>query len=562
MLVGLLAALGGMVPAGSGRAAEPPVVLDQGWSKERRELFYYTPQGSRIIPIAWFKALEGADGTAFAAPDSLARYGLIAPDGPHPLNPDGLPIGFALDPARPTVATEIALAPESVGAGPRGRSVGLTCAACHTAEVTVNGRPIRIDGAPARFDVDRFYADLAAAVSATLFDEARFGRFAGRVLTTPGVTGAAELKLQLAGFEARLSGDAAIRRPSLVSGFGRVDALTQIVNAIAVTDQAEPANLRPVNAPTSYPPLWLTSELEFVQWNPIASSPIGRNGGEVLGVYGTATLTGDPAGWYASSLLLRELHLMETWVADLKPPPWDQNLLGRIDTARAGRGEALFRQHCAGCHNMPPWRRTDPADNVFGKTFIAIGRTNYRAVGTDPLYIESLATRLVRTNAATARLQDGKAVVPAAAYFLQTVGAILTRAMDDAGIPRDERIAMNGFRLRRGPGGAPEPYSPPGITDLKASPLAGVWATGPYLHNGSVATVYELLSPVAERRAVFWTGGRELDRERLGFVSDDAPGRFRFDTGLPGNRNIGHVYPPGGLPPEDRTAIVEYLKTQ
>ena len=59
---------------------------------------------------------------------------------------------------------------------------------------------------------------------------------------------------------------------------------------------------------------------------------------------------------------------------------------------------------------------------------------------------------------------------------------------------------------------------------------------------------------------MFWTGGRELDRERLGFVSEDAPGRFRFDTRLAGNRNTGHHYPPQGLSPDERKAVIEYLK--
>jgi hypothetical protein len=73
-------------------------------------------------------------------------------------------------------------------------------------------------------------------------------------------------------------------------------------------------------------------------------------------------------------------------------------------------------------------------------------------------------------------------------------------------------------------------------------------------------TVCELLSPVEERRKVFWTGGRELGRQRLGFVGDDAPGRFRFDTSLTGNRNTGDIYPPQGLSPDERNAILEYLK--
>ena len=59
---------------------------------------------------------------------------------------------------------------------------------------------------------------------------------------------------------------------------------------------------------------------------------------------------------------------------------------------------------------------------------------------------------------------------------------------------------------------------------------------------------------------MFWTGGRELDRKRLGFQSDDAPGRFRFDAALPGNRNTGHLYPREGLTHDERMAVIEYLK--
>ena len=560
----VLAAVAGSSPSAATGAENAPVkFLDQGWSEEIRGLFYYSPQGSRMIPYAWFMALERADGPGrFADTANLARYGFI-PGEPHPLNPDGLPIGFAIEPAGPTELPQYAAfaGPYAATSG-RGPYLGLTCAACHTATVTVEGQPIRIDGAPAHLDFDRFYADLAAAVTRTFFDPAAFERFAARVLGNPSPMGVAELRLQLAQFEAQIAGDAAIRRPALASGFGRVDALTQIINALAVTDQADPLNLRPVDVPTSYPPLWLAPQLEFVQWNPIAASPMGRNGGEVLGVFGTAELTGDPQDWFTSSIRVRNLHALESWVADLQPPKWDEAVLGPIDRDLASTGEALFRQHCAACHNAPPWRRTDPATNLFGKTFIEIGRVDYRKVGTDPSYVTALLQRMVRTNPATAQAHDGAPVVPAASYFLKTVGAIVTRAMNDAGLSDQEKAAVNGFRLRppTTPGGEPQPYLPPSVSDLKAGPLPGVWATGPYLHNGSVPTVYELLSPVEERRKVFWTGGRELDRERLGFVSDNAPGRFRFDTTLRGNRNTGHLYPPRGLRHDERLAIIEYLK--
>jgi hypothetical protein len=157
----------------------------------------------------------------------------------------------------------------------------------------------------------------------------------------------------------------------------------------------------------------------------------------------------------------------------------------------------------------------------------------------------------------------GRSLVSAPEFFNVTVGKIVTHALNKLNLSDDEKAAINGFRLRppSSPGGPPQPYVPPSLTDLKASPLPGIWASGPYLHNGSVPTIYELLSPVAERRAVFWTGGQELDVKRLGYVSDDAPGKFRFDTSLTGNHNTGHVYPPEGLTPDARSAIIEFLKT-
>jgi hypothetical protein len=544
------AALALMAPITVASAQAPQTTfLDQGWSKETRQLYYFTPQGSRIIPYAWFMAIEQPDGAGmFADPAYLQRFGLVPADGPHPLNPGGLPIGLALDPRT------------SPKTGP---DLGLTCAACHTANITVGGRQIRIDGGAANFDFDSFYNALAAAVSRTFFDQAAFEKFAGRLLSNPTPTGAAELRLQLADFQSRIAGEAVIRRPTLQSGFGRVDAMTQIVNAISVLDQGTPNNLRSVNAPTSYPSLWLAPSLEFVQWTPIASNPIARNAGEVLGVFGTATLTGDPSDWYASSILLNELHAVESWLETLRPPKWDEALFGPIDPALAATGAELFRQHCVGCHNAPPYRLTDPEQNFFKKTFIEIGRVDYRKIGTDPTYMNSFLARLVRTGPATGTVNGQDQVVPAGIYLLNTTAAILTRLIKEAKLSKEQQAALAGFRLRPPltPGAEPQPYQAPSPFDLKASPLPGIWSSGPYLHNGSVATVYELLSPVQQRRSVFWTGGRELDRKRLGFVSEDAPGRFRFDTSLPGNQRTGHVYPPQGLRPDERNAIIEFLKS-
>ncbi|WP_298973092.1 di-heme-cytochrome C peroxidase [uncultured Roseobacter sp.] len=533
----LIAAAFARSPAG------PIIYLEQGWTKTLRENFYFTPQGSHMMPADWFEALEQPEGQGrFGDPAYLQRFGFIVPETPFETNGNGYPIGFAVE--------------ETTG------QIGLTCAACHTANVEVEGQTIRVDGAPAHLDFDGFYQNLARAVSRTLLDPEKFTRF-GAALGLATDEDVAALRSELAAFDLRLTGDAALRRPVLASGFGRVDALTQIVNALAARDQEKPANLFPVAAPTSYPALWLTPELEFVQWNPIAASPIARNGGQVLGVFGRTNLAHDAGeDAFRSSMLLPQLKDLEEWLQLLEPPRWDEALMGAIDADLAAEGAELFRDNCKACHNMAPYARTDPIENHFGETFIKIGRVDFRKVGTDSAYSTSLLTRRIETNETTAPLFEGEEIVPAFSFFGGLVGAAVRRAIEDAGFTPEESVALSGFKFRTGDDGQPVPYQPPSFTDLKASPLAGVWATGPYLHNGSVPTIYELLSPVEERRRVFWTGGRALDLRNLGYESDEALGRFRFDTSLQGNRNIGHLYPPRGFTPAERMAVIEYLKTQ
>ena len=103
----------------------------------------------------------------------------------------------------------------------------------------------------------------------------------------------------------------------------------------------------------------------------------------------------------------------------------------------------------------------------------------------------------------------------------------------------------------------------------KVRPLDGIWATPPYLHNGSVPTLYDLLPPVSDRPKIFYSGNREFDPVKVGLITDAAPGLTRFDTSKAGNLNIGHEFSntPGPsvigrlLQPDERKAIVEYLKT-
>lgn len=66
-----------------------------------------------------------------------------------------------------------------------------------------------------------------------------------------------------------------------------------------------------------------------------------------------------------------------------------------------------------------------------------------------------------------------------------------------------------------------------------ARPLNGIWATAPYLHNGSVPSLYDLLLPQEQRPTTFYTGSHEFDPSRVGYLTAPGPDNaFLFDTHL------------------------------
>ncbi|HEY9605510.1 MAG TPA: c-type cytochrome [Allocoleopsis sp.] len=94
-------------------------------------------------------------------------------------------------------------------------------------------------------------------------------------------------------------------------------------------------------------------------------------------------------------------------------------------------------------------------------------------------------------------------------------------------------------------------------------PLDGVWLRAPYLHNGSVPTLRDLLEKPEDRSKEFYRGYDVFDPKNVGFVSDVAEENgkqfFKFDTTLPGNSNSGHLYGTE-LSSEEKDALVEYMK--
>jgi hypothetical protein len=178
-------------------------------------------------------------------------------------------------------------------------------------------------------------------------------------------------------------------------------------------------------------------------------------------------------------------------------------------------------------------------------------------VGTDPAQALGMARRTI-TGSDSLGIPSGA--------FGPALGEVVARVRDrwydgqQPPVPPESREQMNGYR----PNGTRTPMQ------YKARPLDGIWATPPYLHNGSVPNLFALLSPPTERPATFWLGSREYDPILVGYRTDPIEGGFKLDTSLSGNSNKGHGFDDGQkghgvigrkLEPEERLAIIEYLKT-
>ena len=173
----------------------------------------------------------------------------------------------------------------------------------------------------------------------------------------------------------------------------------------------------------------------------------------------------------------------------------------RIDRSRIERGEKVYEQHCTECHDVGAKRG---------------GRvTEIEKIGTDP----------ARLNSFTAALAEK----------MNTIGT--------------------GYSWK---------FSHFRKTDGYANmPLDGLWLRAPYLHNGSVPTLRDLLNPPPERPKVFYRGYDVYDYEKVGFVSSGPEAErlgFKYDTSAAGNGNGGHTYGTG-LNPEEKEDLLEYLKT-
>jgi hypothetical protein len=525
-----------------------------GLSEDDRQTFYHLSEGSELIPLAILQALERprtaedppGDGLV-AFMESLARYGFI-PDEKHARNPVGLPVGMTV--ARSRLTNRV--------------MAGFNCTTCHVGELWRNGRRVRIDGGPNMIRLNDLFADMKAELDTTLADTSgRRERFlvnlarhrrendaafpSDRTLADRAHDLATDIELAQA-FVGYLKAMPTLKAQAVnQNGYGRVDAFGVARNLLFGKNEK---NLRPQSAPASFPHMWGIETTAWLQWGANMNSVMERNIGQSLGVGAVF----DPES-FATTSRLDNLNRLEHLAYKLTRPEWPADVFGPIDEAKATKGRELYDRQCANCHEKP--FAITPSGLVVYQLF------TLKETGVSPLVARNFDDTVI---------VDGKPVRFAAAAF----GALenLKKQYYAANNVSEQTQAEWEGRARR-----PPPQWKPAMRSTladadkypdtrggrvyPAKPLAGIWATAPYLNNGSVANMWDLLTPPDARPRSFLLGSREYDVEKLGYRTAPDPKApapaWEFKTSETGNSNAGHVYGTR-LSDEDKWALIEFLK--
>jgi hypothetical protein len=482
------------------------------WSAKDMEFFLHGSMSAEVIPESILRAFIKIYPDLFATND-LTHVGLI-PDREF-----GWPIGLS----RANV--------KHLGGLP---AVGINCASCHFAQITSKSvnQPIRVLGATSHFDVEKFFGSILAATFKTS-DAANMKKFLGVYLNadsktfdaawqnqeqhiiaimkddpfgTKGVPPGELHKIDNAevrrSFEADI--DLAARAQGMLKLFHNMRA------ALHVPDQP-PEKTPPSSGPGRNDAFGLLaagllslpqpySPIKFgLVWNVEKRTWVHWDGNTKSPIARNLLASlglGAPLHGKRADLQFEMVKRQTDLTEKIRPPRYPF----AIDRAGARRGAPLFASNCNSCHGGP---ESD-------KRLYSVAE-----IGTDPHRAE---------------------------MFTQTLADGFNRFLAEL---------------------EAEGYQPPKEVGVRstgkyfAATLSGVWARSPYLHNGSIRTMQELLTPPQQRETRFHRGSRVFDENAMGYTDE---GAYVLDTSASGNSNSGHDYGTK-LSPEKKRDLIEYLKT-
>lgn len=520
----LASSLGVSARAQSAPAARIDSAQAPGWDEKDRRFFLHGSMSTEILPDVVLTAFQATFPELFPA-RGLGAFGLI--DDPD----DDLPVGVS--------RREV----PHLGGLP---SVGVNCAACHVREYAVPGstRAALVFGSPAQFDPEAFYGAMIAATFQARVPE-NMRRFLNHYLaasdsSAPASTRAAweallaaqhaliadeiervcaaerntpgDRLFDLSPEDVRLTRDRAASPADVRRIVGGMLRMFHNMRAAVHAPHSPPATPPPRSGPGRNNAFGLLSAALFGE--PTVYAPVkfgivwnlenrtwvhwdANTRSPILRNLAASLGLGAPMIGKRGMLDLPSLERHTRLSEGIRPPRYPFH----IDTERAERGKAHFEKHCASCH---------PASGSEERLF------SLAEIRTD-------ANRITLFNPHQAELFNK--------FFAELV-------IDGYKPPASAQIRSTGKYV--------------------AANLAGVWARSPYLHNGSVRTMLDLLSPADKRACAFHCGGREYDERAMG-MTDEGP--FLFDATTPGNSSAGHEYGVRDLSDEQKRELIEYLKT-
>ena len=397
--------------------------------------------------------------------------------------------------------------------------VWLNCAVCHTGTYRLSpaDKPSIVYGAPSNnlrlFDLIKFFVKVGndpgfnADTLIAAIDSPEVGgnlNFADRLIYRYIVFPRVQAALQ------NLAKQVSFINRQADWGPGRVDTFNPY-KAIQFNFPMDAAHITEteLNASSDFPAIWQQRPREgmHLHWDGNNTSVDERNLSAALGA-GVTPVTVD----------IGSIHRVRDWIWNLPAPAFPVRLPTTDDEQKLlARGSQLYTQYCAGCHGMKNGQGHYDYDTNRFPRLGQVEKLDY--IGTDR---DRWASYTQNFSAAQNTLY--------------------------AGYP----WRFTHFRKTAG---------------YANQPLDGIWSRSPYLHNGSVPTLRDLLEPAAKRPKCWYRGSDVLDTEKVGYqaATCDAAveNKFRYDTTVPGNSNSGHEGRAYGteLDPADKDAIVEYMKT-
>lgn len=486
--------------------------------RDKQDAFFFGTIGTEIMPEAAFEALpelfpENFQPLGPEAGDWVKQFGFIR--SPEYAN-EGFPVGVALSNYRAKSA-----APSPA------KFMGFSCALCHTSMLkTPDGEGGLVVG-NGNTSLNLFaWID---ALQASLQDEKRLTLeaiadiyerkhsqpmpLAERVMTQVWLTGARRnLKANMPKYGEPYGNQGSMSPDNVPTGPARTPPFRTLVRNLFN---------RPASDMAAYSKLATIYEQNLQEW--------AQFDGTVRDLLARSSMAAFAAGATVENMenpeIAHNIIQASDYTRTLKGPSFAEvfpSSAALPDQNRIQRGEKLFDTHCFSCHG-----RMDKATGEWVKGSRQGDVIPVEEIGTDPervnfRYYNELPDRLYKV------------------------------------FPEDHPFAVNRTDLRPGPAGNTRGYL--------NKPLTSVFSRAPYLHNGSILTLAELIN-LQPRRDVFFRGHNAYDTENVGLLSPEAPNSdvyFRFDTSRPGNSNKGHDYPwtykGEGWNEADLKDLLEYLK--